>query len=533
MSLSQSWWRGAVIYQIYPRSYRDANNDGIGDLPGIIGQLDYIASLGVDAIWLSPFFTSPMKDFGYDVADYCDVDPMFGELGDFKNLVAEAHKRGLKILIDQVYSHTSDQHAWFAESRQNKTNPKADWYVWADAKPDGTPPNNWLSIFGGSAWQWDTRRQQYYLHNFLTSQPDLNFHNEDVQQAILDTARFWLDLGVDGFRLDVVNMYFHNPDLTDNEVADTPDKRFVGIPDTNPFSRQHHMNQMCREENLAFLERLRSVLDKYPDTTTVGEIGAPHALDIMAAYTEGENRLHMAYTFDLLGDDCSPAYIRDTVERITAKLQQGWPCMALSNHDVVRSATRWSPDGKVHPEQVRSMLAFLLTLKGSVCLYQGEELGLPEGEVPFDRLQDPYGIEFWPEFKGRDGCRTPMPWSDAAQAGFNAGAEPWLPVDGQQAQMNVEHQQQDPNSTLAFTREFLAWRKQQSAIVNGDLEWYPAHPSLLSYRRFNEEQDVLVLINLTEDACATPEPEGYEQVQGAQTPGEVGPFAFKLYQKAS
>jgi alpha-glucosidase len=531
MTLANDWWRGAVIYQIYPRSFCDANNDGVGDIPGIISKLDYIKSIGVDAIWLSPFFTSPMKDFGYDVSDYCDVDPLFGDLNDFKQLVSEAHDRGLKILIDQVYSHTSDQHAWFSESRQNKSNDKADWYVWADAKADGTPPNNWLSLFGGSAWQWDTRRQQYYLHNFLTSQPDLNFHSLAVQDAILDTARFWLELGVDGFRLDVVNMYFHNAALTDNEVADTSDKKFVGISETNPFSRQHHMQQMCRPDNLAFLKRLRSVMDEYPGSTTVGEIGAPHALDIMAAYTSDNDKLHMAYTFELLGEKCTTEYLRNTIDQLNEKLKNGWPCLAISNHDVIRSATRWSPTGDVIPQQAESMLAFLLTLRGSVCLYQGEELGLPEAAVPFEQLQDPFGIEFWPEYKGRDGCRTPMPWDKTINSGFNIGAETWLPIDPIHAATSAEQQRQDNDSTLSFVSEFLNWRSQQSAIVNGQFEWYSTAADLLAYIRSDESQQILVMINLSDQTCEVPEPEGFTHVFGAQQPDVVEAFSFKIYEK--
>ena len=531
MTINNDWWRGAVIYQIYPRSFCDANNDGVGDIPGIISKLDYIAALGVDAIWLSPFFTSPMKDFGYDVADYCDVDPLFGDIDDFKQLVAQAHDRKLKVIIDQVYSHTSDQHAWFVESRQNRTNAKADWYVWADAKADGTPPNNWLSLFGGSAWQWDTRRQQYYLHNFLTSQPDLNFHNRDVQDAILDAARFWLDIGVDGFRLDVVNMYFHDASLADNEVADTPDKMFVGIAETNPFARQHHMNQMCRPDNLQFLQRLRGVLDEYPGSTTVGEIGAPHALDIMAAYTEGRDKLHMAYTFELLGEKHSADYIRQTVDQLNAKLVNGWPCLAISNHDVIRSATRWSPSGDVIRSQAEAMLVFLLTLRGSVCLYQGEELGFAEGDVQFEQLQDPFGVEFWPEYKGRDGCRTPIAWDTSINSGFNQGAQTWLPIDPRHAAQPALAQLTDDDSMFQFTARLLAWRAQQSAIVQGSFEWYPTDANVLAYVRQDESQAVLVMVNLSDQRFEVPEPEGYTQVSGAQHPHVVEAFSYKVYEK--
>lgn len=497
MTADLNWWRGGVIYQIYPRSFYDSNGDGIGDLPGIISRLDYIASLNVDAIWLSPFFTSPMKDFGYDVADYRNVDPMFGSLHDFKHLIDEAHRRDLKVIIDQVYSHTSDQHEWFQDSREDRTNPKADWYIWADPKPDGTPPNNWLSLFGGPAWQWDSGRRQYFMHNFLASQPDLNFHNPEVQDAILDTARFWLDLGVDGFRLDVVNMYFHDADLTDNALADTPEKVFVGVDPNNPFCRQHHVNQMCRDDNLAFLRRLRQVMDEYPGSTTVGEIGAPQAMHYMSQYTSGGDKLHMAYTFDLLSKRHDPAYIRQTIQKLEANLSDGWPCFALSNHDVVRSATRWAGDADDPEAFVRTALGLLATLRGSPCLYQGEELGLPEADVPYELLQDPFGIEFWPKFKGRDGCRTPMPWINEAMGGFTSGGHTWLPVEPMHRRLAVDEQEGNEESVLNMARALFAWRRQHPALKDGDFEWLDSDDNLLLFRRRNDRESIVIAINMT------------------------------------
>ena len=292
------WWRGCVIYQVYPRSYQDTSGDGIGDLIGIADRIEYIASLGVDAIWISPFFTSPMKDFGYDVSDYTNVDPMFGTLGDFDHLVRVAHDHGIRIMIDLVLSHSSDQHPWFVESRMDRTNPKADWYVWAEPKPDGTPPNNWLSIFGGSAWQWDGKREQYYLHNFLTSQPDLNFHNEEVRQALLDVVRFWLDRGVDGFRLDTINFYFHDKELRDNPPLAKELRNDSIAPAVNPYNHQLHVYDKNRPENLEFLRRFRALLDEYPGTTAVGEVGdAQIWLQIVADYTSGGDKMHMCYAF--------------------------------------------------------------------------------------------------------------------------------------------------------------------------------------------------------------------------------------------
>ena len=310
---SNRWWRGAVIYQIYPRSFLDTDGDGVGDLPGIIRKLDYVAGLGVDAIWISPFFKSPMADFGYDIADFRDVDPMFGTLDDFDRLLAKAHSLGLRVMIDQVLSHTSVEHAWFKESRESRDNPKADWYVWADARPDGTPPNNWLSIFGGSAGQWDPTRMQYYMHNFLTSQPDMNLHNPEVQDALLAATRFWLDRGVDGFRLDTINFYFHDKELRDNPAL-APERRNASTaPAVNPYNFQEHIYDKNRPENIAFLKRFRALLDEYPAIAAVGEVGdSQRGLEIVGEYTSGNDKMQMCYAFEFLylfTDICTPIEI--------------------------------------------------------------------------------------------------------------------------------------------------------------------------------------------------------------------------------
>ncbi|WP_016855695.1 alpha-amylase family glycosyl hydrolase [Halomonas smyrnensis] len=452
------WWRGATIYQIYPRSFMDANGDGIGDLPGITSRLEHVASLGVDAIWLSPFFTSPMDDFGYDVADYRDVDPMFGTLDDFRALVDRAHELGLRVIIDQVLSHSSDRHVWFQESRRDRTNPKADWYVWADSEPDGNPPNNWMAAFSGRAWTFDARRRQYYLHNFLPSQPDLNFHHPEVQQSQLDNLRFWLELGVDGFRFDVVNYYFHDRALTDNPPMPL-DQRRPG----NPQSYQCQRHNIEQPENLAFLERVRALLDEYPGSTTVGEIGGNDPLPTMAAYTAGESRLHMAYTFDLLDSTGEARELHGVLARFAELGDDTWPCWALSNHDVQRSASSWG--------QERALLALtvLCSLRGSLCLYQGEELGLPEAELAYEDLQAPFGINLWPEVKGRDGCRTPMVWEESANGGFcDEGASPWLPVDARHRPLAVEHQEQAPDSLLNRVRQLLRRRADSDLLRQGD-----------------------------------------------------------------
>ena len=312
----RDWWRGAVIYQIYPRSFQDSNGDGIGDLAGIIRRLPHIAGLGADAIWISPFFKSPMKDFGYDVTDYCDVDPMFGTLDDFDALIDEAHRLGLRVMIDSVISHTSDEHPWFRESRASRDNARADWYVWADAKPDGTPPNNWLSIFGGSAWQWDTRRRQYYLHNFLAEQPDLNFHSRAVQDALLETIRFWLERGVDGFRLDTINFYFHSAALEDNPALPESERNASIAPAVNPYNFQDHIYDKSRPENVDFLRRFRTLLDEYPAVAAVGEVGdAQRGLEVVAQYTAGNDRVQMCYSFDFLGPEkLSAGKVRSILE---------------------------------------------------------------------------------------------------------------------------------------------------------------------------------------------------------------------------
>ena len=477
-SAADDWWQRGVIYQIYPRSFLDTNGDGVGDLAGITARLDHVAALGVDAVWIAPFFVSPMADFGYDVADHCQVAPMFGTMADFDALLQAAHARGLRVLIDLVISHTSERHAWFAESRASRDNPKANWYVWADARADGGPPNNWLSLFGGSAWTWDTRRCQYYLHNFLASQPDLNFHHEEVQQAVLDIVRFWLDRGVDGFRLDTANFYFHDLALRDNPALGAGGQT-VGVPPTNPYSYQDHVYDKSRPENLAFLERLRRLVDTRPGTAMIGEIGPDRdPAATTAAYTARGRRLHMAYAFSLLGDTFSAPNIRRVVGQFEQAIGDGWPSWAMSNHDVMRVVSRWQL--AEHADRAAPLLlALLLSLRGTACIYQGEELGLPEAEIPFELLQDPYGRQFWPEFPGRDGCRTPMPWSaDALHAGFSV-ATPWLPVPQAHVQRAVSLQAGDPASVLSRVQRFVHWRRTQPALQLGGIRFIEHVPAPL------------------------------------------------------
>lgn len=443
------WYKGAIIYQIYPRSFYDTSGNGTGDLRGIIEKLDYIASLGVDGIWICPFFKSPMNDFGYDVEDYRDVDPMFGTLQDFERLTEKAHSLGLKVIIDLVLSHTSIKHPWFRD------NSKKEWYVWADPKNDGTPPNNWQSIFGGSAWEFDSAHGQYYMHNFLTQQPDLNYHNPEVQDEALDIARFWLEKGVEGFRLDTVNFYFHDPELRDNPPSLTgqTSTQFEG---EDPYSNQQHIYDKSRPENIGFIRRFRKLLDEY-GAFAVGEIGDDNPVACAVEYT-GDGLLQTAYNLQMMigqRTELTPSLIREPIETFRAH-PECWPSWAFSNHDVVRSKTRWDADPKM-------LIAMLGTLYGTMFLYQGEELGLEEAELTFEQLRDPWGIHLWPEWQGRDGCRTPMPWNDTP------ANDTWLPIQNKHTAMNVDAQNNDENSVLNFTRRFLKWRKDQKPLLTGNI----------------------------------------------------------------
>ena len=489
------WWRGAVIYQIYPRSFLDTNGDGIGDLNGVAARLDYVADLGVDAVWVSPFFKSPMADFGYDITDFRAVDPIFGDLADFDRMVAAAHAQGLKVMIDQVLSHTSSQHPWFLESRSSRDNAKADWYVWADPASDGSPPNNWQAIFGGAAWRWEPRRRQYYLHNFLDAQPDLNFHHPAVPAAMLENLKFWLERGVDGLRLDAINFCYHDRLLRDNPPKPVEHRNGRGFSADNPYAYQYHWYNNTQPENLEFLGKLRRLLDRYPGVVGLGEIAAEDSLATMAEYI-GETRLHMAYSFELLTEEYTAGHIRGTVEGLERQMPHGWPCWTISNHDVARVLTRWG--GAAAAPGMSSMLSALVcSLRGSVCVYQGEELGLPEAGLPFEALRDPYGIAFWPNFKGRDGCRTPMPWRDTPDGGFTAGT-PWLPVPPEHLPLAVSRQESDPDSPLNAFRRFLRWRRRQPALCRGDITFMELPEPVLAFTRRLDSQSVLAAFNLSD-----------------------------------
>jgi alpha-glucosidase len=527
--MSSDWWRGATLYQVYPRSLADADGDGIGDLAGLTARLPYVAGLGVDGLWLSPVFASPMRDFGYDVADHLAIDPIFGTGADFDTLLAEAHRLGLKVVVDQVWSHTAAEHAWFQESRASRDNAKADWYVWADARPDGRPPNNWQSWMGGPAWRWEPRRQQYHLHNFLPQMPDLNFHCPAVQDAVLDIARHWLERGVDGFRLDTANLYFHSRELHDNPPL--PEHRRGDAP----VLMQQHLHNADQPEALAFFERLRTLMDSHGGRMAVAEIGGAEPLPTMVAYTQGTRRLHTAYSFAFLGERPDAAQVmRHLAPWSEGAGREAWPSWAFSNHDAPRVASRWGggaagafafggrADGGPGAAGATPItwLALLLAMRGTVFLYQGEELGLPQSTLAFEDLRDPYGLANWPLNPGRDGCRTPFPWqADAPQLGFSTAARTWLPPDPAHAPLAVDRQEADPASTLHATRCLLALRRAHPALRLGDLQAVFAEGDVLVLRRRHADAvgtDALLLaFNLGGTPAIVPLPEALAGAVGA------------------
>jgi alpha-glucosidase len=474
------WWRDGVIYQIYPRSFADANGDGLGDLPGIISRLGYLVNLGIDAIWLSPIYPSPDKDFGYDVSDYCDIDARFGTLADFARLITEAHQRGIRVIMDMVMNHTSDQHAWFKESRSSLDNPKRDWYVWKDH------PNNWQTYFSGSAWEYDQATRQYYLHLFTKEQPDVNWRNPDVRKAQLDVFRFWMERGVDGFRLDVFNAFFKNASLADN-----PPK--FGL---RRFDRQRHIHDMDQPEMQPLLNDLRLLLDSYPERYAVGETHLP-TVQKAVSYC-GPDQLHAAFSLDFTSNNVifpwNPRWLmKQIILREQAFNAAGvWPTTVMSNHDLPRAASRYA--GGESDAQARIAMALLLTLRGTPFLYYGEEIGMRDIHLRRSEILDPAGKPFWPLYKGRDGCRSPMQWNSSMNAGFST-ARPWLPVNPDFAHRNVAAQQADPNSLFNFTRKLLALRKEYPALHRGDFTPLATPRGVLAYLRTSGEQTSLVALN--------------------------------------
>ena len=495
------WWETAVIYQIYPRSFQDSNGDGIGDLPGITSRLSYIADLGVDAIWISPFFTSPQKDFGYDVADYCDINPEYGTLADFDRLIETAHDLGLKLMIDIVPAHCSDQHRWFVESRQSRDNDRADWFHWVDPKPDGSAPTNWLSFFGGRAWSWEPRRQQYYLHNFLPSQPNLNHANPAVREAMMDVARFWFDRGVDGFRLDAVHTI--NGDTApyrDNPV--NPDFTLGPLPqDQQPFFRQLHDAAQLNQPGIqAFSEAIRAVADGYEDRFLMGEVDGDNddAVKVSQTFTM-PGRLHATYNFDLLEwAGLSVEEMKHAIARAAEAFNgTGRLSFAFSNHDVPRSATRQLTALGLAPDQRDAMQLLLLKLQscliGSSCVYQGEELGLEDvRDIPIDRMMDPWGIEFAPAFLGRDTCRTPMVWRrDAPNGGFSDANSTWLPVAEDHLRRAGLDEVERAGSIYNEFAGFLRWRRKQPAMMDANrMSELSGGPGQIVFDRVSDRQTI-------------------------------------------
>ena len=483
LHMKELWWQRGVVYQIYPRSFQDTNRDGIGDLEGIFRRLEYCAALGIDAIWLSPIYPSPMADFGYDVSDYTGIHPMFGSIAQFDRLVAEMKARGLKLILDFVPNHTSDEHAWFRESRSSRDDPKRDWYLWRDPAPNGGPPNNWLSNFGGSAWELDEKTGQYYYHAFLKEQPDLNWRNPKVREAMHDVLRFWLKRGVDGFRVDVL---WHL--IKDDRWRDDPPN-----PDFRPGAPPHHsllrLYTTDRPEVQDVIAGLRQVVNEFDDRVLIGEIYLPIER-LVAYYGANLDGVHLPFNFQLLRCPWNARGIATLVDQYERALPQGgWPNWVLGNHDSPRIASR------VGREQARVAAMLLLTLRGTPTLYYGDELGMVDVPIPAGRVQDPFERNLPGRGCGRDPQRTPMQWNARRHAGFSE-AEPWLPVAADSAVVNVEAQEASRTSMLALYRELLELRRVHRALAVGDYVPVAASGDLLAYLRRTEEESFLIALNL-------------------------------------
>ncbi len=476
------WWQSGVVYQVYPRSFMDTNHDGIGDLNGVIAKLDYLQTLGIQAIWLSPFYPSPMVDFGYDVADYCDVDPMFGSLADFDRLVEEAHRRGLKIIIDWVPNHTSDQHPWFKESRSSRDNPRRDWYIWRDQ------PNNWGSVFGGPAWTFDAQTGQYYLHQFVPEQPELNWRNPDLRAAMYDTLRFWLRRGVDGFRMDVIGMILKDKDLRDNPPNPNADPN---APENDIFGRLLSVHNLDQDDVHDIIREIRSVLDEFDDRCGIGELWGELPRWVRY-YGQNGDELHLPFNFRLMWEPWQAQAMRRSVDALEAALPDfAWPNYVLGNHDQPRLATRFGGQS-----QARLAAMLLLTLRGTPTLYYGDEIGMENGLIPAEKIQDPQGKNLGAE-RSRDVCRTPMQWDDTPFAGFSS-VEPWLPVSADYPSRNVKAQQADPASMLNLYRHLLRLRAESPSLHGGSYQ--PLDVSAADcfvYRRQAEGQERIVALNFS------------------------------------
>jgi alpha-glucosidase len=477
------WWQTGILYQIYPRSFQDSNGDGIGDLKGILRRLDYLTDLGVDALWLSPIFPSPMADFGYDISDYTDIDPLFGSLADLDALIAAAHARGLKILLDLVPNHTSDRHPWFRESRSSRDHPKRDWYIWRDPRPDGGPPTNWLSNFGGSAWTYDADTGQYYYHAFLKEQPDLNWRNPAVRAAMFDVMRFWLKRGVDGFRVDVIWHLIKDDQFRDNPV------NISFAPGKPPHRQLVPLYTADRPEVHEVIAGMRRVIDAFDDRVLIGEIYLPIER-LVAYYGQNLSGAHLPFNFSLLETSWHARLLDDLIKEYENALPSGgWPNWVLGNHDRPRVASR------IGREQVRLAAILLLTLRGTPTIYYGEELGLAQVPIPPERVRDPFEKNVPGIGVGRDGCRTPMQWDTSPYAGFST-VEPWLPLAQNWLTENVQTERADPASLLNLYRRLIALRRASPALSHGVYQQVATSGDLLAYIRADESERILVALNL-------------------------------------
>jgi glycosidase len=492
MQPAHRWWQTAVVYQVYPRSFADADGDGTGDLAGITGRLDYLAWLGIDAIWISPFYRSPMADFGYDVADHTDVDPLFGTLDDFDRLLGEAHARGIRVIVDYVPNHTSDRHPWFVASRASRDSRTRDWYIWRDAKPDGSPPNNWISVFAGSAWEWDEPTRQFYLHSFLKEQPDLNWRNPEVRDAMFDVARFWLDRGVDGFRIDVAPFIAKDPLLRDNPTNPEPD---WGSSRLGSWLSQLHVNDHSHPDMHELYRQFRRLLDSYPgEPVSIGELHNADFAKWAAYYGENQDEIHVPFNFHVINSPWRADAVRRAVEGVQAALPPGaWASWVLGNHDQPRFA---SPE-RAGRDQAKVGMLLLLTLRGTPTIYYGEEIGMVDVPVATADARDP--LERREPGRGRDGCRSPMQWDASPNAGFTVpGATPWLPVAPDAAQVNVAGQAEDPSSVLTLTRRLLELRRTHPVLASGSfVPWGPTPDGTFAYRRTGAGGTLAVALNLT------------------------------------
>jgi alpha-glucosidase len=482
---SMPWWESGVIYQIYPRSFQDSDGDGVGDLAGIAARLDYIAALGVDAIWLSPIFPSPMADFGYDVADYCQIEPVFGNLAAFDQLLTAIHARGLRLILDFVPNHSSDQHSWFKASRSSRDDPKRDWYIWRDSAPGGGPPNNWISDFGGSAWAWDHATGQYYLHAFLKEQPDLNWRNPEVRAAMMDVLRFWFDRGVDGFRIDVLWHIVKAEGLPDNPP------NLDWTPERTERDRVLQRYSTDQPEAHAISAEMRALADSYGERVLIGEIFLPNERHARWYGTPERPQVHLPFNFQLIESEWKAETLARTIAAYEASLPaHGWPNWVIGSHDAPRIAAR------IGEAQARVAAMLLLTLRGTPTLYQGDELGIGTIDIPPERIRDPQHFRQPALDIGRDRSRTPMPWDASANAGFTTG-EPWLPLNSDWPARNIAAQESDPDSVLILYRALLALRRSAPALAVGSYKAAYGDRDVLAYTREADGDRLLVVLNLS------------------------------------